>query len=73
MNSLVRNVFSIIAICTLSLLLWGMIFVWGRPIIWGGIEPALEKNWAMYTFEDGRLIEDALTVEFNNVRDLSTN
>lgn len=73
MNSLVKNVFNIIAMCTLSLILWGIVFVWGRPLIWDGIEPALEKNWKMYTFEDGKLIEDVLTVEFNNVKDLSTN
>lgn len=73
MNSLVKKVFGIIAICTLSLLLWGMIFVWGRPIMWNGIKPALEKNWSMYTFEDGRLIEGALDSSFNTVRDLSTN
>lgn len=73
MNTLVRKVFGILAICTLSLLLWGMIFVWGRPIIWSGIEPALEQNWKMYTFEDGRLVDEALSTEFNGVKDLSTN
>ncbi len=72
MNSLVKNVFGIIAICTLSLLLWGMMFVWGKPIMWDGIRPALEQNWKMYTYEDGRLIEEALTHTFNNTHDLTT-
>lgn len=72
MDSLVRKVFGVIGLCTLSLLLWGMIFVWGRPIMWGGIEPALENNWGLYTFEDGKLIDDTLTGVFDTVNDLST-
>ncbi len=40
--------------------------------MWDGIRPALEQNWKMYTYEDGRLIEEALTHTFNNTHDLTT-
>lgn len=72
MHSVVKKVFGIIAVCTASLLLWGMVFVTGRPAMWGAIEPAMQKNWSMYTFSDGKLVYDSLTEEFDKVSDIST-
>lgn len=73
MSSVVKNVFSILGIMLISLLLFNLVFgARGRATMWGGIKPAIEKNWKDNTLNDGKDVYDAVTNEFNSVADLST-
>lgn len=74
MPSVIKQVFYILGVMALSLLLWGFLFGnTGRTLFWSVMEPVFEKHWAMYTMNDGKIVNDTLGAKFTELHDFNTN
>lgn len=74
MQSMIKEVFKIIAALVLALLLYALVFGYrGRTFMWGGIKPVIEKSWKAFTYNDGNTLKQSRDNIFNSARDLSTN
>lgn len=62
MNSMIKEVFSILGMLVLSLVIWGFMFgSVGRTFIWTAMEPACINHWERCTLNDGAEYKDAYT------------
>lgn len=67
MNSVIKQVFLIIGAMVVSLLLYTLVFGdLGKRAMWTGLEPAFQKNWDRYTYDDGERVGEVLTDIFDS-------
>jgi hypothetical protein len=71
MSSMVKHVFVIVGTLVLSLILF-QLFLGdiGRERIWHMIEPVFKSTWNANTFNDGKLIEQQYTTNFNSLQEV---
>lgn len=73
MNTLVKNVFAILATLLVSLLLFTLVLgPTGQNFIWNALQPAFQANWDMDTFQDGRILSTQKNIEFSQAQSIST-
>lgn len=74
MDSMIKQVFQIVAILTVSLFLWGFIMgAAGRTSMWRAIEPAIQQHWSESTMKDGKIVSDTFSDVFDNAPSYQVN
>ncbi|MNV83603.1 hypothetical protein D3C71_1774200 [compost metagenome] len=52
----------------LSLIIFAMVFGnLGKSFIWAALEPVFQQTWEERTLNDGRIVNEKLTEQFNSI------
>lgn len=68
MSTFVQNIFKLLGIALVSYILIGVTFSdTSKNVIWGALEPTFQSIWRTSTFNDGELLDERITEDFNNI------